>query len=157
MSDDDFYDRTPTYNSDGTPIFVSDHDKAREIEVAEFIQDRWKCDMRWWGNLCPVDYYALRDGRIAACIEIKSRSHASFRFPDVYLNCRKWLALMLTEVGMGCPAFFVVRFVDRVMWIRAAWVDARRMSIAGCKKRFSSPTDIEPIIHVPIDDMKAFK
>lgn len=154
--DDDYYNKVPTRNSDGTPIFCSEHDKARELEVAEFIQDKWKCDMRWWGNLFPIDYYALRDGRMAACIEIKSRTHASSKYPDVYLNARKWLALMLIEVGMGCPAFFVCQFSDRIMWIRAAWIDARRMSIAGRRRRLGPATDIAPMIHIPIDEMRAF-
>jgi hypothetical protein len=53
------------------------------------------------------------------------------------------------------PAVFVVRFTDQIKWISLADIDARLCMIGGCSRTVKSRNDIEPIIEVPIDQMRA--
>jgi len=140
-------------NTDGSPLYQNEHDRAGERRVAEQLESAWDCELHAFGQLAAIDFYATRMGKMHALIEVKCRTHETGRFPDVFLNVRKWLALGLGQNGFGVPAIFVVGFEDQVRFIRWSDIDARNMSIAGCAKRVKSDTDIEPVIHVRIDAM----
>ncbi len=149
----DYYGRTGAINSDGTPLFASDHDKVNESEVAKLINLRWSCELREFGNLSPVDFYALRDGRLVGVLEVKSRRMPSTKYDTVFLNVRKWLSLQLAGAGLGCPALFVVKFDDKTKWINVQDVDASKVRVGGCNRVVKSKSDIEPVIYVPISAM----
>jgi hypothetical protein len=57
---------------------------------------------------------------------------------------------MLSENGLGCPALFVVKFIDRIGYVRAGQIDVKNISLGGCSKVVKSFSDIEPVINVPI-------
>ena len=149
----DYYSRRFVEHVDGTRIFQSDGDRKNEQEIASVIEAAWRCSVRSFGALSPIDWYAVRDGRVTALLELKSRTHSSGQYPTVFLNVRKWLAMSLGACGMGIPAIFVVRFTDCVMWVPIAKVDAHAHRIAGCSSLVKSVNDIEPIIEVPIKSM----
>lgn len=149
----EYYTRQGTTNTDGTPLHCTDHDKKHESELVSLLQEKWGCEIHQFGNLCPIDYYAQRHGRLVGVAELKSRTHPSVKYQTVYLNARKWLAMMMAQVGMGCPAVFVVRFTDEVRFIQADLIDASKLEVGGCARRVKSRTDIEPVILVPVDQM----
>ena len=86
MSESGYYGRVPGENSDGTPVYANDLDKANEGEVRGALEAAWGCEVRPFGPLCPIDFYVLRDGRLAGVVEAKVRSHGSDRFETVFLN-----------------------------------------------------------------------
>lgn len=140
-------------NSDGTPTFATDEDRRNENAVSTILEATWKCELRPFGTLSPLDRYAIRDGRMVAIVEIKCRSHSSDRFATVFLNLRKWNSMMLACVGHGVPAVFVVKFTDRTGFINVAEIDASRIKIAGCSQRVKSGSDIEPVIEVEVSQL----
>lgn len=149
----DYYNRKAATAIDGTPIFKTAEDDASESRIAKALESEWRCTLRSFGRLSPVDWYAERDGRLIGVIELKSRSHPSTRFPTVFLNVRKWLALQLAAVGLGVPAIFVVEFTDCVRWISVADVDPSRARVGGCLRMVKSRSDVEPVIEVEIEKM----
>ncbi len=152
-----YADRVSTLNTDGTPLYATDADTASEDEVRKIIQTAWRCELFKMGKLCPIDFYAIRDGRLVGFLELKTRSHASTDYPDVFLNLRKYLALILEEAALGCPALFVVRFTDRCGWVRVSHYDWRGCIVMGGTRRFvKSHTDREPVVKVPISDFTWF-
>lgn len=153
--DSEYYSRNRSVNSDGTPLYCADADISHEREVACQIEKAWGCELHAFGKLCPVDYYAVRDGRFVGVVEIKSRSHSSDKYPTVFINVRKWLSLMLCHTAMGCPAVYVVKFTDVIRWIDVNAIDARAIEIGGCRQLVKSSSDIEPVVHVEISSMKA--
>ena len=148
-----YMDRTESTNSDGTPLYASDYDTKQEQIICAALEEAWKCSVKPFGRLCPVDFYAVRDGRLVGVIEAKSRSHTSDKFPTVFFNVRKWLALNMAQAGLGVPAIFVSRFTDQIKFIRMDKVDASRVRIGGTKNIVKSHTDIEPVIEVPVISM----
>jgi hypothetical protein len=137
---------------DGVSVFGSVDDAAAR-EVAAAIADRWGCELRSFGIMSPIDFYAVRAGRVAGFAEIKCRSHGSATYPTVYLSVRKWLALLVTSTGMGCPAIFVVRFTDGIYWVGIERIDPRRHLLGGHANP-RQPHDVEPLIHVPVAIMR---
>jgi hypothetical protein len=150
-----YYDRQIATHVDGTPIFKAREDEQSERTVAEQLESAWRCQCRSFGRLSPVDWFFVQDGRLVGIGELKTRSHASSKYATVFLNVRKWLALSLAAHGLGVPAVFVVRFTDQIKWISLADIDARLCMIGGCSRTVKSRNDIEPIIEVPIDQMRA--
>lgn len=149
-----YYQRTGIIGPDGGLEFTSPEDEAHEREVANQIEAAWSCHLRPFGRLSPLDWYAERHGRLVGVLELKSRSHASTTYPTVYLNVRKWLALQLAAIGLGVPALFVVRFTDTVKWTRIGMPETSTATIGGCLRLVKSRSDIEPIIEVPVTDLR---
>lgn len=151
----DYWDRMPSNNSDGTPLYTNDYDLKSEDAIKNAVEQAWNCTLHHFGRLCPLDFYAVRDGRMVGIIEAKSRSHNASAFPTVFLNVRKWLALTMASVGLGVPALYVVRFLDGIRYISVHDIDAAEMRIGGTqKKAIQGHRDIEPVIEVPVASMR---
>lgn len=150
----DYYHRTIAQNTDGSPIFANAADRASEEETRRLLSEAWKCEVKSFGKLSPVDFYAVRHGQMIGVMELKTRSHASSDYQTVMLNVRKWGSLMLYHFGLGCPALFIVRFTDAYRWINVTQIDASKWTIGGTRQIVKSHTDIEPVILVPIADMQ---
>lgn len=151
-----YYSRESITHVDGTRIFQTPEDRARESAVAARLAGIWKCEVLHFGALSPIDWYATRDNRITGLLELKDRGHSSDKYPTVFLSVRKWLALQLGNIGFGKPAAFVVQFTDGIWWVRLANVDPRRIRMGGCTRRraVTSESDWEPIIEVQIQSMR---
>lgn len=149
-----YYDRKVTTLADGARTFKTDADTQNELKAKAIIEKAWRCTLHPYPHFHSIDWYAERDHHFVANVELKSRSHASDKYSTVYLNFRKWLALTLAHVCSGVPSLFVVQFTDKIKYIDTSNVDVRSHDIAGTKKIVKANSDIEPIILVPICDMK---
>lgn len=153
-----YYDRSGAKHLDGSVVFGNDADRASEDEVAAVIETAWKCQLRRFGALSPVDWYAVRMERLAGVVELKTRSHVKAQYPTVFLNVRKWMALSMAADGLGVPAIFVVRFTDGIYWTSLSQIDPRGpngyVPIGGCSRRVKADNDREPVIEVPVKALK---
>lgn len=145
-----YYDREPATYLDGSKIFQTKEDQDNEREVAVILARAWDCEIRKFADLAPVDWYAVRTGRVIGLIELKSRNNESTQYPTVFLSLRKWMCLNQHGYGLKCPGFFVVRFLDGVFAVRVAEIDATNNRLAGGNRAVKSPSDIEPQIDVPL-------
>jgi hypothetical protein len=149
-----YYGREGIMHLDGTRIFQNEVDQQNEQGIARNISIIWQCRLCPFGALSPIDWYAERHGRLVGVLELKARSHQFSKYPSVFLNVRKWLALSLASVGLGCPAIFVVRFTDGAFWCSVSEIDASVTRIGGCTQVVKSVNDIEPLIEVKTEIMK---
>lgn len=150
-----YYARQGLMNSDGTPLFATRSDAASEDDTARLVEQTWGASLHKFGPLAPIDFYAIRHGRLVGLLELKTRSHASDAFPTVFLNVRKWLALRMASMGIGVPAVFVARFTDDVRWIDVEEVDASKARMGGALRVVKASSDVEPVIEVPVAQMRA--
>lgn len=149
-----YYDRSAQTHLDGSLVFANKQDAESENEVAATVERIWSCTLRRFGELSPIDWYAERHGRVVGLIELKTRPHESTKYPSVWLNVRKWLALTLGSAGMGVPSIFIARFNDRIAWCPVNKIDASQMRIGGCARIVKSRSDTEPVIDVPISMLR---
>lgn len=152
-----YYDRELAAHLDGTPIFATAEDRKSEEHVARLLEGRWQCELRPFGQLCVIDWYALRHERMVGVLELKTRSHASDTYETVFLNFRKWIALQMAANGAGVPGVFVVRFTDGIRWIPTNKINASKIRMGGCSKRVKSDSDVEPVIEIPVADMETME
>ena len=149
-----YYDRAGTV-VDGRPAFANAEDKANEEATRQAIEAAWGAELkRYGGHFDAIDWYAVKGGKIAAHVEMKARSHDASKYPTVFLNFRKWHALLMAWQYTGKPSLFVVRFQDSIRWIDVSRVDARRIRMGGCARIVKAKSDIEPVIEIPIAEMK---
>ena len=153
----DYYERASHANSDGTPLFAGNKDKQYEDETAEIIEQAWRCQIHKFGQLAPIDYYAIRDGRMVGLLELKSRSHAHGKYPTVFLNVRKWLALVMGAAGMAVPAMFIVRFTNGLYYIPVAEVDATKIIIGGPRRSSRATVTSSPLLRYQYLISKRFR
>lgn len=132
-------------------VYEHDGDRARQRDVAAVIEDA--CDCRVWpfAGLCPIDYWAEKHKRLAAVIEIKTRTHALGHYPTSYLPARKYLALLNAAATFGCAALYVVGFTDGIYAVALAKVDGRQHEIVRQRFGRGDARDVEPVILVPTD------
>jgi hypothetical protein len=149
-----YYARNAATFIDGSPIFKSEADELSENEMSALIGKLWECECRSFGKLAPIDWFFVRHGRLVGVGELKTRTHHTDRYPTVFLNVRKWLALSLASSGLGVPAVFVVRFENCIKWVDLATVDASVVRVGGCKQIVKSRNDIEPVIEIDVSKMK---
>lgn len=125
-------------------------DAEREQQAAEYMAAAWKCELRPFGHLAPVDYYCERDGKLVAFVELKSHNHAMDAHPTVLLDVHKWLALQLAAAGAGgVPAYFAVVFDDAFVFVSAGDVSGCPVLITGRRDR--GRDDTHPAFQVPVD------
>lgn len=150
-SESSYYDRPRNELIDGSAIFQTYEDRKSETEVAQLLAEAWACNVRSFGALAVVDWYAERHGRLIGILELKTRSHPHAKYPTVFLNVRKWFALTMGSMGMRVPAIYVVRFDDGVRWVPLTGIDPSRHRMAGCAHIVKNDNDIEPVIDIPIE------
>ncbi len=155
---DDYYQRQGIVHMDGTKIFATEQDKENEAQIGALVAKRWNCEVCHFGQLCVIDWYARRAGRMIGILELKNSTKPSTQYQCAWLNVRKWLALTMGSIGLGVPALFVVRWSDgMVRWQFVKDIDATHHRMGGTKYRVKSDSDIEPVIEVPIYEMRPWE
>lgn len=159
MGSSSYYDRVGSIHPfDRGIVFATPEDEAAENEVRLFVEREWECQLHKFGKLTPVDWYALRHDHLVAVLEFKARSEPKDKYPTVFLNLRKWLALTMASLGFDIPAFFVVKWTDGLAWINLKDVDANHANIKylGCRSIVKSASDREPVILIPSSRFTTF-
>jgi hypothetical protein len=157
-ADDAWYKREWEPHTDGSSVLITPADRDGERATARVLEGAWRCSIMPFAMLCPVDFYAVRDARVCAVLELRRRTHAFGRFPTVYLSVRKWLALQMCAAGLAVPALFVVRFVDCLCFVNLTTLDTPiRTSIGGHARIVHKQSDIEPVFHIPLGSFVEIK
>lgn len=133
--------------------FESPGDTAAERAVGARLAAAWGCQIHFFGRFNPLDCYAEMGGRMAALVEVKSRSHKSTAYPTIFLSVRKHFCLTLASTLYCVPATFVAGFSDdKVGWCAIGEIDASKHIIGGHNDP-RTRNDREPLIEVPISQL----
>jgi len=146
----EYYEREQLTHVDGTRIFGNREDEQGEDAVARRLEKAWNIELYRFAPLATLDWWASKQGRLVALVELKRRSHEHGHYPTVFLSVRKWLALLLGATGLGVSPIFVVEWTDCVGWIDVRTVDASKVEIGGCHRKTKARSNIEPLITVPV-------
>ena len=143
----------------GMTSFRSDDDIAAELEVGKFLEKKWGCKLHAFALYSPIDFWAEKDGKVMRWVELKTSQKMVEEHTHVFLNMRKWGALMGWVNGTEIPAIVVYSFDNALGTIFAHDIDARseNVIIGGHRKVVKSMADIEPMIKIPIDKLTMFK
>jgi hypothetical protein len=105
-----------------------------------------------------IDWFGIDNtGRKVACwVEGKCYSYASTEYPTALLSVTKYNALHAHSVIYQVPAYFVVGYTDGVRYIDVRHVDPARPDVVT-RRDMRHPSDTEPIIRVPVADMRCLE
>jgi hypothetical protein len=141
-----------------SPRYETAHDRINEEDVAKIFCLNMNCTHR---KIREIDDYSpdvsfWRDGRRVAVGEIKCRKYTKDRFQTYLISANKVDSLI--ERWHPTPIFLIVRWTDRIGWIRLTESDALvwTQEIAGRKDR-DEPKDQEFCYMIPIRQFKRLK
>lgn len=135
-------------------MFATEADHRNERAVAAELSEKFGCEVRCFGGRDEVDMYAVRNGRMSAIIELKTRKIHSTKHATVFLAMRKYLDMTRIGAAFAVPAIFVVKYEDCTKYINLSDVDTSRHTMGG-NSRNKAYNDIEPLIEVPVTQMVA--
>ncbi len=137
-----------------SPMLQTEADRRTENEIAVIIGTKWRCECRYFGYYNPLDWYLVRDGRMIAVAELKARTHASSLYATIFLSFRKWISMYGALSFWNVPAVYVVSFTDGIRFIHFGEIPVGQPLRMAGNSRNVSPTDIEPMIEIPIELMR---
>ena len=134
---------------------ASADDLANENAIKQDLERAWRCTLHHLPHLYHVDFYAERDDKLLAWVEVKQRSCTSTKYPTVFLNRDKKYKHLIAHAHTAL-AFFVVRWADgvtrymNVFDVRQEW-----LGVGGEHNRWGDGGhDLESVFEIPIDEMK---
>lgn len=115
------------------------------------LESRWRCKLRKFGKLDPIDWWAERDGKVVAFVELKCRKIPSTKYSTVFVTLRKWLDLLRAHEWTidGVPALIVVRWTDRIGYYEITDLPPGRLSVLR-RREHRVEQDTEPAWELPI-------
>jgi hypothetical protein len=135
---------------------ITPEDIARQERVARALEKAWGITLvRDPNDMAQINYTVRTDREVVGYVLIKTRKNAHDRFPELGINRNKYRALM-RQRGGGLPVIWATGFTDDViLWIRAEDIDPTFSQMRGRSDREGVSTDVEPMIDVPISEMKS--
>jgi hypothetical protein len=130
---------------------------ARQNTVADRLAKAWRCEWGQMGPYSPFDVYLMRDKKIHALVEIRTRrDRTCHAFTTVLIDLDKWFSLMQGEIGLQMPCFYVVAFTDGIWFVRIGTlpVNAYKINYRGRTDRPQAANDLSPVIEVPSDQFQ---
>ena len=119
-----------------------------EAEVAEVLAERWRARPYHYGKYAPLDWYFVRGEDVVAVAELKCRNIRWGDYPSIYLSYQKFLHLMFAYTYSQLAALYVIRSVDRLMYIPVEDIPAEPVQIRGRPPRPGAVHDQEPMLQI---------
>lgn len=143
----------PTHHrhSDGTMANHTEETDRMEEQVAGTLERCWKCTIKKFPAMHPIDFYAERHGRIVSFVEFRSREIPSTKYDTIFLDFFKHYHLCNSALLYNVPAYFVVRFTDQIRYIDALKIDAKNHGTLH-RDDGKGPAN-EPIVRISVADM----
>jgi len=129
---------------------------ANENAIKADLEKAWTCTLHHMPMYYHVDFFAERDNKLVAWVEVKQRNCTSTQYPTVFMNVdRKFRHL--TAHAETAPAFFVVRWSDGVTkFIEVSDVKPEWLGEGGENDRWGpGEHDTEAVFLIPIQEMRA--
>lgn len=129
------------------------NDRKREDEIADLISKEWKCEWGSMGIYSPFDKYFMRNNKLVAIAEIKDRKNrSSTSFDTIFLNLDKYFSLLLAEITMKIPSFYIVGLSDGIFYIKVGTITVSDLNtfVKGRVDRPNVANDIRPAIQIPV-------
>lgn len=127
-------------------------DLDREARIGARISAAWHVTLCKMPGPYPIDWYAERQGRVIAWVELKTATYPSDRYGTAVISLRK-LEELLGHSAWGRAGLFVVAFTDGAWYIEAREIDKSHAEVLA-RRHNRRPEDTEPVVKVPLTDMR---
>jgi hypothetical protein len=103
--------------------YQTSNDLKRESQIIQFLSKKWNFDYRKMGDFSVFDFEVMRDNKIVAYIEVKTKTKSYKTFPT-YICTKQdidWGYQKYLETGI--PAFVVVKWPDMFAYVKITHTD----------------------------------
>jgi hypothetical protein len=128
---------------------------ANENAIKADLEKAWKCTLYHLPMYYHVDFFAERDNKLVAWVEVKQRNCSSTQYSTVFMNVDRKFRHLISH-SETAPAFFVVRWADGVTkFIDVCDVKPEWLGEGGENDRWGpGEHDVEAVFLIPIDEMR---
>lgn len=145
-----YQDRIPDKN--GT--WENEIDLKHENELKELVEKKWFCSLIKQAPKDPMDFFAIRDEKTIAWVEMRSRNCLSTSYSEIFLGKEKFKKLRDACRCLEIPAIFVIRFNDHVCFIDLTKVERPNETYANRGDiKVKRVTDNEKAVLLPVKNM----
>jgi Holliday junction resolvase-like predicted endonuclease len=139
-------------------VFVSGADEQNERDVARLLEKKWNCKIRKFGKLDPIDWWAERNNKVVAFIELKCRNVPSTKYDTVFVTLRKWLDLLRAREWSfdEVSSLIVIRWTDRIGYYDVTQIPPGNLSVLR-RREHRAEQDVEPAWEIPIKNFKTIE
>jgi hypothetical protein len=135
-------------------ILETQRDIDLENDVANELAKSWNCTHGSMGKFTSFDKFMIRDGKPVALVEIRVRANSSFdKFPNAILDMDKFLSLIVAEITLKLPCFYVLKYTDGIYYVRIGELPAKELSqkVMGRQDRVDMgvKNDNRPVLIIP--------
>lgn len=138
------------------PTYETDKHLESERKIIESIEAIHGVTLKKTPKYYHIDY-CIVDVRDKVCgwIEVRNKTFKRDRFDSFYTSLEKYLSIAKMGHLTNLPAYIAVSWTDGMFFKEVHHGDARKYPITVGGRTVNSrndPDDIEPVIHIPIDD-----
>lgn len=134
------------------------HQQKRELIIGQLVSSAWGCEAKKMGSYTHFDVYFIKGQRVVALAEIRSRADRELNsFPTALIDLDKYMALLMAEISLRVPAFYIIAYPDGVYYTRISGLPASELqkTYKGRTDRLDiAPNDMSPVLEVPIKYFK---
>lgn len=133
------------------PTYETSADLSNEFKLARYAEVAWECQLRKQDKFNQFDYIAIRNNRVKAFIEMRTRNVLSSAYPTCFISVNKLQAAQSMNLATGLPCLFLVKWDDAIGY--ADMLKKYRVSVGGRVDR-NDAADIEAVGEIPISEFK---
>jgi hypothetical protein len=128
-----------------------------ESQVARRLEKAWDCSLRKLTVPYRIDFALEKDDLIQAWLEVKCRNYPSHRYPTLMISVLKWETGILHAQATGLPFIIAIEFNDCIKFYKYSNEHKVAFKWGGRTKTTRDQSDIEPVVHIPMELFKALK
>ena len=136
------------------PIYEEETDRIKEQEVADLIARKWarKVDkVVQMPKLFPCDMALVKDQKVVAFVEVKSRSFSRHKYDDLMFEVKKSATLFSIATITDKPMFIVCDMTDCVLFTQ---LQAGYPCIISGRGDRDDSEDIQPQFLIPLSQFQ---
>ncbi len=134
------------------PIYETTETHSKELKIANFVADKWKCAMTKTPLRYCVDFMAVRDGLVVAFVEIKCRNYSWEKingWGGYMFSLGKYIESKAMAEATGVPFILIVETTTGLYHqIFKTWDKNPAVQLGGRTDR-SDWQDLEPVVILP--------
>jgi hypothetical protein len=132
------------------PVYETDEQIAGEEGFARQLSKLYGAEVMRTPKFYPFDFTFVRDKKVAALVELKTRTNSMDAYPTYMLSAHKFVSARSYSHYLDLPALLYVRWsCGAIGWLNMGKSDPCKIAPGGRRDR-GDAQDIEPVVHWPI-------
>ena len=126
--------------------------KEKNFKIS--IEKKWNCELKKLAIVYGFDYAIIKGGDLKGFLEIKKRNFKTDSFKDSMINLNKWMKAKELRDSTGLPAVLACRYIDKDIYCSLKEDTAHELRWGARTTNTRDWQDIQPAVHIDINQFK---